>query len=113
MKPFKVKIEKSIGDKKVEVRTNFGSNYCLNVQSVFYNCNNLSSYLRLLDADGDMFMFKIPGQAEPNPTTPEIPVTIKLPIFYVDSLGGNEIIIWGEVNKIDRSESGFDTDSAI
>jgi hypothetical protein len=113
MKPFKVKIKKSIGNRKVEIKSNFGSNYCVTIQSVFYDCTNPSSYLRLLDSDGDMFMFKVPGQAEPNPTTPEVPVTVRLPIYYVDSLGDNEITIWGVVNKIDRTESGFDTELSI
>jgi hypothetical protein len=112
MKHYKVKVKRTIGGRPVELKSKYGSNHFATIQAVHYNCTNPASYLRLLDGDGDEFMFRIPGQAEPNPTTPEVPVTVRLPISYIDDIGGNEIILWGRVEKGDPLE-GFDSTSSL
>ncbi len=113
MKHYKVKVNKTVGGSRVvELKSRYGSNYFVTVQAVYYGCTNPSSYLHLFDGDGDEFMFAIPGQAIPNTTTPEIPVTVRLPISYSDDIGGNELVIWGTVEKEDPVE-GFDSSYSI
>lgn len=104
---YKEKIKKTVRGKKVEIKSPFGAGYALTLQALSFNSTNPNKFCYLLDADGDQFVFKIPGQAEPGPTAPEVPVSVKLPLYYFDETGGNELILWGEVEKIERKESGL------
>lgn len=67
------------------------------IQAVFYSGKNPSQHLCLYDADGDMFMYPIPGQLENKVVTLETPTTIKLPLRYLDQDGENEIIVFGKL----------------
>lgn len=108
-KLYKVKVEKTETGKLEEVRCEYGEGWCVNLQSIFYSEKSPQHYLHLFDADGDEFMFSIPGQARPTVVTPdEVPVTVKLPLYYLDTGGGNELILWGEVYRLDRTLS-FDS----
>lgn len=103
MKLYKVKVEKTVQNQPTELKHMYGAGYCINVQAVSYGSKNPQSMLHLLDAGGDEFMFKIPGQASTNPTTPELPITVRLPLSYVDTEGQNELIVWGTVESIDTA----------
>lgn len=108
MIPFKIKVEKTEANKMTEVKSTYGAGYVARIQAVFYSSNNPSLFLKLFDADGDQFMFSIPGQGIPRPTTPEIPVTVKLPLRYVDiGPGENTFTVFGEVYKATNLESNL------
>lgn len=111
MIPFKAKVEKTgiaKGGEMLEIKGNVGKGYALKLQALFYSSSNPGHFLHLLDADGDEFMFPIPGQGQPKAINPAIPITVKLPLKYVDiSQGDNQIIIWGEAEKITNVESGM------
>lgn len=108
MIPFKVKVEKTEANKKVKINSRYGAGYVARIQAVFYSSNNPSFFLKLFDADGDQFMFQIPGQGIPRPTTPEIPVTVKLPLQYVDiGTGEHNFTIFGEVYKATGVETNL------
>lgn len=97
MRAFKIKTKQSIGNKL----TVFGGQPkqgSVRIQAVYYSGKNPSQHLCLYDADGDMFMFPIPGQLEKKVITPELPVTVTLPIYYLDQDvdGENEVIVFGE-----------------
>lgn len=95
MNAFKVKEERSeAGEmKKFKNQPSFGS---VKIQSVFYSSSNPSQTLFLYDKDGDLFLFPVPGQVAPSPIGLEAPVTVNLPLYYLDPVGGNEIILFGE-----------------
>lgn len=105
MKLYKVKVEKTVQGQPTELKHMYGAGYCVTIQAVRYGSDNPQSELYLYDAGGDEFMFKIPGQASRNTTTPEIPVTVRLPLSYLDSEGQNELIVWGTVDQIDSATS--------
>ena len=99
MKAYKVKTKTSVGGKL----TPFGSQPAqgsVKVQAVYYSNLNPAQALCLYDGDGDMFMYPVPGQLEAKVVTPEIPVTVKLPLYYLDQDldGENEVIVFGEVD---------------
>jgi hypothetical protein len=79
-----------------------GEGYCVTIQAVRYGNKSPQMYMHLYDAGGDEFMFPIPGQDLPKTTTPEIPVTVRLPLSYYDEDGGQELIVWGEAHEIER-----------
>ena len=96
MNAFKVKEESS----KAGVMTKFPNQPAfgsVKIQSVFYSSANPSQTLFLYDKDGDLFLFPVPGQIAPSPIGLEAPVTVNLPIHYLDPVGGNEIILFGEM----------------
>lgn len=97
MRAFKVKTKSSIGNKM----TVFGGQPkqgSVRIQAVYYSSKNPSAHLCLYDADGDMFMFPVPGQLDDKVVTPELPVTVTLPLYYLDQDvdGENEVIVFGE-----------------
>lgn len=95
MNAFKAKEESS----KAGVMTRFPNQPAfgsVKIQSVFYSSENPSQTLFLYDKDGDLFLFPVPGQIAPSPIGLEAPVTVNLPIHYLDPVGGNEIILFGE-----------------
>lgn len=95
MKYFKVKTKSSATDELTPFETQpLGS---VMIQAVYYSSENPSKHLCLYDGDGDMFMYPIPGQIENKIVTPEIPITVKLPIRYLDQDGENEIIVFGQL----------------
>lgn len=66
------------------------------LQAVFYSSQNPVQKLYIYDSDGDMVTFPVPGQAERKVISLD-PVTVKLPLYYIDEAGpGNEIILFGE-----------------
>ncbi len=106
MIPFKVKIDKTVSQQRVEIKTRYGKGFALRLQAFRYDSTNPGLFLHLLDADGDEFMFPIPGQGTPKASTLEIPLTLSLPLFYYDD-GEHELILWGEVEKIEKFETNF------
>lgn len=105
---YKGKVEQTTPGQKTVVKGNVGKGYSATIQAVYYSSINPGNFLHLLDADGDEFMFPIPGQGIQKTITPAIPVTVKLPISYIDvSQGGYEIKIWGEAEKLSIVESGI------
>ena len=95
MKAYKVKTKKSEADKitAFEGQAKVGS---VRVQAVFYSSHSPAHELMLYDKDGDCFTFPIPGQVTRKVITFEHPVTVALPLYYVDPEGENEIIVFGE-----------------
>lgn len=108
MKLYKIKIKETLLKEVTRIEDIYGEGYAVTVQAVSYSSKSPEQKLVLFDADGDQFMFPVPGQAVTKPTTPEVPTSVKLPLSYVDTEGENEVIIWGEVTKIDPYlESSF------
>jgi hypothetical protein len=103
MRLYKAKIEKTVFDDMTKIENKYDVGYALKVQAVFFGSTNPSATLSLYDADGDEFMFSIPGQAIPRVTTPEIPISVKLPIHYTDSEGNNKLMVFGEVYQIEQT----------
>ena len=107
MRTFKIKF-KTVPNALTKIEYPVSRGYFVKVQAVFYNTNNPSNYLKLYDKDSDQFMFQIPGQGIPNPTTPEIPVSVALPLYYLDiGKGGHEVTIFGELHKQEKFDSGM------
>lgn len=100
MTHFKKKIKTAPNSEKAPVLTGSAQVGYLTVEGVYYSNINPSQCIHLYDADGDEFMFPIPGQAEPKPTSPEIAITVELPLYYLDEDfdGENDLIIWGRLN---------------
>ena len=102
---LKLKTESKVNEKGTPIllESIYGIGWNFRVCSIWYGGQNPEAYLRLFDSDKDMFYVPIPGQQnEPRKTSsPDIPIPIKLPLFYLDGDidGGNEIIIWGEVYR--------------
>ena len=102
MRPYKVKVEKTIQGKLTELIHPLRGGYCVKVQAFFYGGTNPNAKLHLYDAGGDEFTFPIPGQARPTATSPEISVTVRLPLSYLDEEGDNKLIVWGEIYPIEE-----------
>lgn len=108
MIPFKAFTDKTISDKPTELHGNVGKGYGARIQAVRYSSKNPSDYLYLYDADDNEFMFSIPGQGNEKTISLETPVTVKLPIKYIDtSSGDKQVIVFGEAEKISRPESNL------
>ena len=112
MRAYKSKVEKTKFGEIGELPSNFPTGYCVSVQSVYYSSKNPSEVLTLLDAQGDSFMRSLPGQGTdtgtPNPYVLDTPVTVQLPIKYVDTGDENAVIVWGEAYRVEQSlESSF------
>ena len=109
MKPYKARIEETVFNEKTKI-PGLGAGYCVTIQSIFYDNRNPSDYVYLFDADGDGFISKIPGQGADNVRPGPIsvtPVTVKLPLSYLDTAGECQLIIWGEVNPIETKQKTF------
>ncbi len=108
MIPYKARVNKSVPGQMTTIKGNVGKGYCVTVQAVYYSSTNPGNFLHLYDADGDEFMFALPGQGNAKVATPEIPVTVKLPLKYVDvSIGEHQIKIFGEAHKISKVDSNL------
>lgn len=68
----------------------------MRVQAVFYSSTNPSQSVMLYDRDGDCFVFPIPGQLDKKVISLETPVTVSLPVYYLDQVGECELIVFGE-----------------
>jgi hypothetical protein len=102
MIPFKARITETTPGEVMTFKGNVPSSWAVTVQAVFYSSNNPGNFLHLYDGDGDEFMFAIPGQGQPRVATPEVQITVKLPIRCRDiSQGSHEVIIWGRAEKVD------------
>lgn len=111
MRIFKAKLENTSYGEVVQMPSKYGTGFAVKVQSVYYSNTNPNQYLHLYDKDGDEFMLKVPGQGiseKPNPIILETPISIALPLSILDEGGDNEVIVWGEVEKIDNTfDSSF------
>lgn len=105
MKLYKVKVDKTVQGQPTELKHMYGTGYAVTVQAVRYGSQSPQAQLELMDAGGDTFMFDIPGQGTPKTTTPEIPVAVRLPLYYMDTEGQNELIVWGTIDQIDSTSS--------
>lgn len=96
MTAFKVKAKES---KEAELTAFPGqvAGKSVEIQAVYYSSLTPGKHLMLYDADGDCFMYPIPGQVDQKVVTPEVPVTVKTPIYYLDEVGDNEIIVFGKM----------------
>lgn len=94
MQAFKVKTKKSEAGKLsvFEGQPKTGS---ARIQAVFYSSESPAHKVMLYDRDGDCFIFPIPGQVDKKVINIE-PITVSLPIYYMDAEGDNEIIVFGE-----------------
>lgn len=109
MRLYKVKITSTPANEVTKV--NVALKGLVTVNAIYYSSQNPSSYLHLLDADKDEFMFPVPG-TQPveggavKPTTLNYPTTVRLPLYIVDETGNNDVIIWGvvEEEKLDEDE---------
>lgn len=108
MKLYKVHIRGTKIGELTRIENKYGEGYCVAVQAVHYSSTSPNDVLKLFDGDKNQFMFELSGGSTPNPTTPEIEITVKLPLYYMDSAGDKDIVIWGVVYKIDNTlESSF------
>lgn len=96
MKAFKVKTEKSEAQKMMSFAGQIKGKSA-RIQAVYYSSASPSQHLMLYDADGDCFMFPVPGQVDKKVINLESPVTVQLPIHYWDEKGEEEIIVFGEM----------------
>lgn len=68
------------------------------IQAVYYSSKNPSQNLRIYDGDGDMCLFPVPGQETEKVIPLDSPITVKLPLYYVDEdNNGSEAIVFGEL----------------
>lgn len=68
------------------------------VQAVYYSAKNPSRHLLLYDGDGDLFLFPVPGQETEKVIPLDCPITVKLPLHYIDEdAPDNEVIVFGEI----------------
>lgn len=68
------------------------------LQAIYYSSRNLSQRLIIYDGDGDFCLYPIPGQESEKVIPLAIPITVKLPLYYIDEAGeNNDIIIFGEL----------------
>ncbi len=105
---FKAKANETTPGVKTQLKGNVGKGYGVRIEAIYYSSINPGNFLHLLDADGDEFMFAIPGQGIQKTISPAIPVTVKLPLSYLDiSQGGYEIIIWGVAEKVTAIEASI------
>jgi len=105
---YKAKVEKSETPDMHKIEGNYGMGYGLKLQAVYYSSSNPGNFLHLYDADGDEFLYPIPGQGNPKVTMLDSPISVKLPLSYVDvSLGENEIKLWGEAVRLATLETSL------
>lgn len=105
---YKAKIEKSEAGDIHKIEGNYGTGYGLKLQAVFYSSSNPGNFLHFYDADGDEFLYPISGQGNPKVVLIDAPISVKLPISYLDiSLGENEIKVWGEVERLSPIETSL------
>lgn len=86
------------------------------IRAIHWSCENPNRALHLYDADGDEFIYPIPGQQPPDShieivskvTVLDTPLTVELPLSYVDEEGECELKIWGTVERPEKIDSGFD-----
>ena len=99
---YKFKIDKSsyAQGSPIIIDSEFNKGHLVEVRGVFYGSKSPQSNLLLLDADGDMFMFPIAGTSLPKVVSPDVAPIAKLPFYYIDTSGDNEIIIWGIAHRI-------------
>lgn len=100
MQAFKAKtISKNVTDEKpMQLFDEGPQNGNVRIQAVYYSSTNPSRNLYLYDGDGDMCMFPLPGQDIGKVNILPSPITVKLPLHYIDEEGeGSEIIVFGEL----------------
>lgn len=95
MKALKLKAKSTV-PQKLSVFEGQPKSGSMRVQAVFYSSTNPSQNVMLYDRDGDCFMFPIPGQLDKKVISLEVPVTVALPIYYLDQIGECELIVFGE-----------------
>lgn len=97
MKAFKLKAESGVNEAGgLVLFPNQPKSGSFRLQAVFYSSENPTQNLYLYDAEGDMVTFPIPGQLDKK-VIPLDPVTVKLPLYYIDEAApGNQIIVFGE-----------------
>jgi hypothetical protein len=107
MRLFKGKVEKTVAEQLTLLgEPNAGS--AIEIQSVYFQCNNPNAYVLLFDADGDQVLYPMPGQVDPKPILLDSPITVKAPLYYVDTRGENGLIVFGKVIPLDsRVPSSF------
>lgn len=98
MIPLKHKITGTKINQK-QIITNSYPGYSYTIQAVFYSSNNPSSHLHIFDADGDECIFPLPGDLTPKALSVQ-PITIKLPLSILDETSGNQVTIFGVVDRI-------------
>jgi hypothetical protein len=108
MKAFKFRTDFSKGGEWQEIPNRPSWFGMARIQAVFYSNTALKEALHLRDADQDEFMPPLFGQPEEDRQGVYIfdtPVTVRLPISYLDEDfdGNNRICIWGET--FDDSET--------
>lgn len=98
MRPYKAKSTASVGGQKLIFKDQTDSMGAVRIQAIYYDNTNLDQHVRIYDGDGDECMFPMPGQEVPRVISLESPVTVKLPLAYLDEdpNGDHAIIIFGE-----------------
>lgn len=106
MRAFKAKVEDTKLDEVIEIPWDGLAGELVTIQAVRYESDEPAKRLHLFDSEGDEFMFPFPGQApEAVTSSPEIAVTVKLPLKYLCEAGGKAFIIWGKVHEsLDKEE---------
>ena len=100
MQAFKAKVKtQQVSDEEPMLRfpeiSGMGS---VRVQAVYYSSKNPSRHLLLYDGDGDLFLFPVPGQETEKVIPLDCPITVKLPLHYIDEdAPDNEVIVFGEI----------------
>ena len=98
MKAYKAKATSKLESAEKLTMLDGPKNGCATIQAIFYSSDNPSRSLYLYDRDGDMISFPLPGQLEKKATAIQ-PVTVSLPLFFMDEDGGsgNQIIVFGQM----------------
>lgn len=101
MKLYKVKIQ-TVPEQTEEIKYKYRDGYVVRLTSIQYKSDNPSRALHITDGDGDEFYFPIYGQGNnKSNVAPEIPVWVKLPLYYYDEQGDIELILYGEVEELE------------
>lgn len=102
MIPYKHKIKNS--RQGVKYTTQGYEGYAFHIQAVFYTSQNANSHVNIYDKDGDLCVYPVPGQMmgsgdEPAKPATVDPITVMLPLSVIDETGGNDITIFGTIEK--------------
>jgi hypothetical protein len=100
MKAHKFKIEKTsfVTHQMVKIDTAYVG-HAFTIQGVYYSSPDPNSRLHLYDFDKDECFFAIPGQINPHLISPDVAITITLPLYYMDETSGNKFIIFGTIER--------------
>lgn len=94
MRAYKAKTDNTAYQERAFLNSDFNEGYA-DIQAVHYSSMSPQQFLHLYDADGDPFVTPIPGHRKGEVEYLSTPVTVKLPLEYMDTEGNNKVTVFG------------------